>query len=642
MKFLNKRRIVIIVFSLTFILLFALSLLSESFYEGADNVTHYVISRYSLMHPFLLLDHWGKPVFTLLSSPFSQFGFKGLLFFNIIVGLCCAYTTMLIAQNLNYQNSILVALFVSFAPYYFMLQLTGLTEILFSAILIVSIYLAIKHKHLAAAILISFIPLIRNEGVIFLPFFFLYFLFSKKYKAIFFLPTGVILYSIIGFFYYHDFLWLIHKNPYDIHGSVYGNGSLFHFINNYNVILGWPLSLLFVLGILSLFIGMYRKGKTYPNYFKEETILILLPFLSYLAFHSILWWKGIGGSMGLLRVMVGVIPLAALFSLKGFNVIDKKIAAYKPERITVFVLTILAVVIMPFKTFSFPVRPTETEKIVKRTAQWMEDNKVLNNKIYYYSPFFLLNFDFDPYEKTSNFWMIHVASLNENDVKENGILVWDSQIGTFEGGLPLENILRNKDFTLLNVLAPEHKFEINGKDYEICVFQRSKSKDSISNFDRYDSLWQKANIQCPLIKYQVYDFEHPSGLNKISEKAKSGKNAVLSDSKPLFEIKYSELRKEMVSLEIAASAYIYTEKGLNENPVSFTIEAVHDGKAYNNQTFNITDTDIAENKWSKVYCRNFLKDIQSPEDLIKIYFSHKGSHRVYIDDLAIKIFEIKY
>jgi hypothetical protein len=49
--------------------------------DAGDGIMHYYISNASWQNPSLFLDHWGKPLFILLSSPFSQFGFAGIVFF---------------------------------------------------------------------------------------------------------------------------------------------------------------------------------------------------------------------------------------------------------------------------------------------------------------------------------------------------------------------------------------------------------------------------------------------------------------------------------------------------------------------------------------------------------------------------------
>ena len=49
---------------------------------------------------------------------------------------------------------------------------------------------------------------------------------AKKYKAMLFLVTGFLFYSLIGSFYYDDFWWVIHNNPYTGAQHIYGHGGL--------------------------------------------------------------------------------------------------------------------------------------------------------------------------------------------------------------------------------------------------------------------------------------------------------------------------------------------------------------------------------------------------------------------------------
>jgi len=64
-------------------------------YGGGDNISHYFGSHWGWKHPAYLFNHWHKPVFTILSSPFAQFGFNGLRIYNLIIGLSTAFITLL-------------------------------------------------------------------------------------------------------------------------------------------------------------------------------------------------------------------------------------------------------------------------------------------------------------------------------------------------------------------------------------------------------------------------------------------------------------------------------------------------------------------------------------------------------------------
>src|ERR1700751_4484090 len=70
-----------------FIYFSTLAYLSKGSHGGGDCYAHYKIAHYAFKYPRLFLDLWGKPVFTLLSSPFAQFGFIGIKIFNILCAL---------------------------------------------------------------------------------------------------------------------------------------------------------------------------------------------------------------------------------------------------------------------------------------------------------------------------------------------------------------------------------------------------------------------------------------------------------------------------------------------------------------------------------------------------------------------------
>ena len=58
---------------------------SEVPVEPGDGITHYQIAHYAFKYPGNFLKHWGKPIFTLLTAPFAQLGFVGMILFNLLV-----------------------------------------------------------------------------------------------------------------------------------------------------------------------------------------------------------------------------------------------------------------------------------------------------------------------------------------------------------------------------------------------------------------------------------------------------------------------------------------------------------------------------------------------------------------------------
>jgi len=157
-----------IILAISFLYLFTISLISEGLYGDTDSIAHYQIARYAFKYPSLLVSHWGKPLFTDLSAPFAQFGLQGSIFFNIVCGLLSAWLIYRIAKEFRYKYALLAIPFSLFAPVYMVDLFTSLTEVLFSLVLVAGIYFFLRQKNILSAVIISFIPYARTEGMMFL------------------------------------------------------------------------------------------------------------------------------------------------------------------------------------------------------------------------------------------------------------------------------------------------------------------------------------------------------------------------------------------------------------------------------------------------------------------------------------------
>ena len=104
-----------------------------------------------------------------------------------------------------------------------------MTEILFSLVLILSFWLFFKEKYCWAAVVLSFLPFVRSEGIVIFPLFAIALFLNKKYLTVPFLAAGSLFYTLVGYPHFRDWLWVIHQTPYSMGQSIYGSGSLFHF-----------------------------------------------------------------------------------------------------------------------------------------------------------------------------------------------------------------------------------------------------------------------------------------------------------------------------------------------------------------------------------------------------------------------------
>lgn len=335
--------------TLYFIICIVISFTLQGTVDSGDSIMHFLYAKYSFNHPSFFFHHWAKPIYVLFASPFAQFGIIGIKIFNSLFSSLTLLFTYLTAKKIANKQSFLTVVLLCFAPLNFVITFSGLTEPLFAFFLIFSTYLLISEKEISSSVIISFLPFVRSEGLILLGVFALYFFVKKKYKILPFLLTGHILYSIAGYFYYHDFLWVFTKIPYAKLSSTYGSGPLFHFVGQLTYVIGIPFYILLVAGIIFIIISFFNKQyREVTNKYTEKLVLIYGGFLAFFVAHSLFWYFGIFNSMGLKRVLICVLPFIALIGLDGFNFLTEKLIMNKTAGRITGLIIIAYIVIFPF------------------------------------------------------------------------------------------------------------------------------------------------------------------------------------------------------------------------------------------------------------------------------------------------------
>jgi Gpi18-like mannosyltransferase len=175
-------------------ILFVVAVIVVFFTEGTngsgDSVSHFMIAHFAWKHPYLFFDHWGKPLFTMLSSPFAFFGMKGLKLFNVLLSFTSLMIIHTLAKRFHHTKVLWILPIYFCAPEGVNVMFSGLTEPLFACLFALAVYLLVTKKQALAIVVVSFLPLSRSEGLIILIVFVLYFLIHKKFKLLPFFFVG--------------------------------------------------------------------------------------------------------------------------------------------------------------------------------------------------------------------------------------------------------------------------------------------------------------------------------------------------------------------------------------------------------------------------------------------------------------------
>jgi hypothetical protein len=413
----------------------------------ADSVSHYQFARYAFEHPQLFLDHWAKPVYTILASPFAQFGFTGVKVFNVLCSLGSMLFSYLICRELGLKYNSLVAWLYFMFPLSFQTTFSGFTEPLCAVTLTVAIYLCLRKKYLPAAILISFTPFIRSEGLLFVGCFAIYFMILRHYISLLSLLTGHLFFALLGYLAFdYGFAWVFTKIPYSNLSSPYGSGELLHFTEKLLYIMGIPATILFGAGILS---GIFHFPKTK----KEFNILILFTFLCFFVTHTLFWYLGIFNSMGLKRVFAAVTPLMAITCLYGFNFAAEMIKIKKYRR--AFQATFLIYLfVFPFTSNPAAVEwekdlmLTPPQQMAQKIGEYLEKHNLQNRRLIFSDNYLAEVTGIDPFSKNRLF--LYPEGLKE--LKTGDVVIWENWHAPFDFQVSLQMLKEHPSLQAITMM----------------------------------------------------------------------------------------------------------------------------------------------------------------------------------------------
>jgi len=206
------------------IVIFLIAFLTKGTCDEGDSIMHYLFAKYAFAHPENFFNHWAKPFYVLIMSPFAQFGFAGARVFNTIL-TCTSVWFAYLAKEMKYKWAICVFIIPLFFKTLVVVTFSGLTEPLNNALIAIAIYLAFTERYAMATIIMSFLPFVRSEGLFLCGTFGLYLLWMRQWKILPLLILGHVVYSIAGYPFHKDFLWVIHNIPYQFGSTHYGHGG---------------------------------------------------------------------------------------------------------------------------------------------------------------------------------------------------------------------------------------------------------------------------------------------------------------------------------------------------------------------------------------------------------------------------------
>lgn len=465
---------------------------SSGILEGGDGIQHYQIARYAWQHPELLLDHWGKPLFTLFASPFAQLGHWGMVLFNAVCFVLTAWAADGLLRRAGLLARVLFPPILLLIPVYGTMVLAGMTEVFFGLLTIVVLRLLWEDRFVAATVVASFMPFARPEYVAFVPFVLAWSAYKRRWKALPFVLTGHVVYGIAGGIVFGDPLWAFHQDPYTGAADIYGSGEMLHFIGRMPEMFGaaliWSAGAAFLGGI-----WLWRTRAEHRPMLALLLVVGLLPCLAIMGTHTLLWWKGLKGSLGLLRVMATAAPLLALCVLWPIGVLSNGVLQTWPGRVSGLIVLGTVLIGAQYKALmayqELPVPQQAYEPFLKRTGERVKALGGSFDRLVCYHPQVAFHAELDPFDTGAVFmgWRPK-ESLPSLGLRGGDLLVWDAHFGPNEGKTELEPLLTDHGLDLIGLFTPEERLiMLGGRPFEAFLFRPGTNKCTKSSYMLLDT-----------------------------------------------------------------------------------------------------------------------------------------------------------
>jgi hypothetical protein len=486
------------------ILWICLGFLSPGSYGGEDHFMHYLISRYAFQHPTLFLHQWGKPLFTTLSAPFSQFGIAGTALFNVLVSVAAVLFTVKTAHRLNVPYPHFAAYFVIFAPQFFVLAFSSMTEPLFACVLAAALFTWFSGRHSLSCMIVSLLPFARQEGYIFVALWAGMSIIQRQWRLLAYLALGPAVFAAVGAAIHSDLAWLVRAFPYQA-SHVYGSGDPLHYARRLVLVIGPVVLWHFVLG------------------FYRAPILLQACWLAFFLAHALVWWQGMFASLGLDRVFVSIVPVTALIALFGLqrtlsrrlDPVDGWVAglaaalglvalrgadtrllqlqclvflafaglfwvfkAGRPPLLvdglrSLFLVTVLLLsAAMPFLQFRVPAPLNQEQQLISAAAAWLKAEHLDQRRMFFDYPFLSIALGLDFYDEQRHG---RLKRLSEGQIEPGSVVVWDGHFGPNEAGIELRGLLNDPGYRLLHSFtSPVETRSLKNSPFEIHVLERTE------------------------------------------------------------------------------------------------------------------------------------------------------------------------
>ncbi len=405
---------------------------SGTYYD--DDVAHYLIARYSWSHPALLFNIWGRPAFTVLYSPASQFGFPAARAFSAVLATLTCILAAYLARLYRLHWWWLAVPLTGLQPEFVRQAFSNLTELTFAFLLCLALLGYKRQKWLMMALTAGLLPLARYESLPLLLVFAVIIIQQKRAALLPLLIVPMLVQNSVEATLTGNWLRLLFPLNRFIDSAAtrsvldYQPGDAFYYVRRLPDALGWlPLLLACV-----------------PVFIRRLGLLKLMCLIVVGVLSITYWLMPEAGVAGYIRHLATIAPAVGVLAAAGFEML-----VLRPRPGWTALKTALAVGVVLLLAVSTlrQVRPfpaNHEDPVLRQAASWYLNSEYRDRLVLGSHARFELYAELDPFDPAR---FMQITPANIAAAPQGALIIWDSHYSHRLGWqTPLESLNESPDF----------------------------------------------------------------------------------------------------------------------------------------------------------------------------------------------------
>lgn len=313
---------------------FLFSNVSSGFYQH-DEVAHLLSMKDFWNDPNSILGNWSKPGYKVFYIIPVLVGKTGVIIMNCLISAFTAFLTYKVLKLLNSKYAVLGFILLAAQPFWVQLAFRNYSELITGFLLISAVYFHYKNKFLFAALVLSYLCIIRQELYLFMAIYGLYLLIKRQWIPAFSMGIFPFLINLWGGIINGDPFYLITSivETSSLYGGAYPRPGFDHYFKMAIIVYGATALLLF---FAYLFARLFNKK--HPHYF---IIIPTILFFLLLCIFSMQIYEIGPATAGNLRYLMVISPLLAVIGALSMDELQDMNKRYR-----VFLMLIPVVVVV--------------------------------------------------------------------------------------------------------------------------------------------------------------------------------------------------------------------------------------------------------------------------------------------------------